>query len=131
LIGFLRRERELIFMVLRRARKEFAMKLRIVLALTLPLIQNVAEAKEPSTKVFEHFTCSGQIANYSAGAADRSVGSGDSMCYFLSGSEIGKRILKLCPVGTTCRVGATVENDQDAGDWSPIVTHIYSVVRTK
>jgi hypothetical protein len=56
---------------------------------------------------------------------------GDSMCYFVSGSEIGKRILKSCPVGTTCRVAATVENDQDAGDWSPIITRIYSVNMTK
>jgi hypothetical protein len=82
------------------------------------------------SKVFDHFMCSGKIGTYFAGhGADRSIGSGDSMCYFVSTSDLGKRILSLCPVGTTCRMSATVENDYDAEDWSPIITRLYSVKR--
>ena len=83
---------------------------------------NIAEAKH--IKVFRHSTCSEQVGSYSTGVADRSIGGGDNMCYFVSNSDVGRRILKTCPIGTDCHVVGTVENDQDTGDWSPIITDI-------
>lgn len=49
------------------------------------------------------------------------------MCYFVSQSSVGKKILKSCPVGGNCSVVGTITNDQDAGDWSPIITAVTSV----
>jgi hypothetical protein len=88
---------------------------------------NIAEAKH--IKVFRHSTCSEQVGSYSTGVADCSIGGGDNMCYFVSNSEVGRRILKTCPIGTDCHVVGTVENDQDAGDWSPIITEVSEVGR--
>jgi hypothetical protein len=53
----------------------------------------------------------------------------DNMRYFVSNSDVGRRILKTCPIGTDCHVVGTVENDQDAGDWSPIITEVSEVGR--
>jgi hypothetical protein len=86
-----------------------------------------AGADRPHNKVFEHFTCSGKVGNYFAGIADHSIGSGDSMCYFVSQSDVGRKILKICTVGNSCQVLGTVINDQDAGDWSPIITDIIKI----
>src|SRR4029077_12451407 len=54
---------------------------------------------------------------------------GDSMCYFVSGSKIGKRILRACPIGSECHVVATVKNDAAGGDWSPIIIALIEVNR--
>jgi hypothetical protein len=78
-------------------------------------------------KVFEHLTCSGTLSKYGAGIADRSIGSGDNMCYFASQSDAGKQILAVCSIGAQCHVTGTVINDQDAGDWSPIIVHAIDV----
>jgi hypothetical protein len=87
----------------------------------------VLSATVPAKAAYR-FTGSGKIGTYFAGhGADRSIGSGDNMCYFVSTSDIGKRILRLCPVGTTCRVSADVVNDR----FSPIITKLYSVDRVK
>jgi hypothetical protein len=92
---------------------------------------NVALASErPHTKIIHNFKCSGKVGDYFAGIADHSIGGGDSMCYFVSQSDIGRRILKVCIVGSNCRVLGTVTNDDDAGDWSPIITDIIKVDRT-
>jgi hypothetical protein len=80
-------------------------------------------------KVFRDFTCSGKVGSYSAGIADRSIGSGDSMCYFISNSDIGRRILKDCKVGVGCKVLGTVNNDKRAGDWSPVIVEINEISR--
>jgi hypothetical protein len=84
---------------------------------------------QPShVKVFKRFTCAGKVGSYSeSGAVDRSIGSGDSMCYFASASDVGRRILKACPLGVDCHLLGTVGNDEDGGDWSPIVTDITTV----
>ena len=63
-------------------------------------------------KIIEHFTCSGIVHNYAAGDADRSIGGGDSMCYFSSKSSVGQSILSICSVGAKCRLMGTVENDK-------------------
>jgi hypothetical protein len=77
-------------------------------------------------KAAYRLTCSGKIGTYFAGhGADRSIGSSDNMCYFVSTSDIGKRILSTCPVGTKCRVDAAVVNDR----FSQIITRLYSVKR--
>jgi hypothetical protein len=79
-----------------------------------------------SAQAGDRLTCSGKIGTYFAGhGADRSIGSGDNMCYFVSTSDIGKRILSTCPVGTTCRISADVVNDR----FSSIITKLYSVGR--
>jgi hypothetical protein len=77
---------------------------------------------EANVKVFERFTCSGTVGNYAVGDADRSIGGGDDMCYFSSKSPVGQKILRICSVGTKCRVLGTVENNEELGDWSPIIT---------
>jgi hypothetical protein len=41
------------------------------------------EKEKPHIKKLEHFTCSGKVGGYFAGIADGSIGSGDSMCYFI------------------------------------------------
>jgi hypothetical protein len=80
-------------------------------------------------KVFKQFTCSGKVGTYSvSNAVDRSIGSGDGMCYFASASDVGRKILKTCPLGVVdCHLVGTVENDQNGGDWSPIITDITKV----
>jgi hypothetical protein len=85
------------------------------------------DCPEPHVKVINDFTCTGKLGPYSAGIADRSIGGGDSMCYFVSQSAVGRSILNTCTVGSNCRVVGTVKNDQDGGDWSPIITDIVSV----
>jgi hypothetical protein len=96
--------------------------------LAIQTVLSAADATErPHTKVIQRFTCSGAVGNYFAGIADRSIGRGDSMCYFVSQSDVGRRILKICTVGTSCQVVGTVINDQDAGDWSPIITDINKI----
>src|SRR6516164_2373941 len=87
----------------------------------------VAKAEDPRVKTIEHFTCSGTIGTYFAGIADRSIGSGDSMCYFISQSDVGRKILRTCGIGKKCRVTATVKNDQTAGDWSPIIVDVVNL----
>jgi hypothetical protein len=87
------------------------------------------EKDHPHIRVFEHFTCSGKVGGYFAGVADRSIGSGDSMCYFISNSDVGRKILKACKVGLGCHVVGTVNNDQDAGDWSPVIVKIDMITR--
>ena len=52
------------------------------------------------------------------------------MCHFISQSDVGRRILKICSVGTNCQVMGTVVNDQDAGDWSPINTDIIKIEKS-
>ena len=87
-----------------------------------------------SLREIKNFTCSGKVGSYSVdAAADRSIGSGDSMCYFASDSAVGRIILKTCPVGTECNVIGTVQNreGEGGGDWSPIISTISSVVRPK
>ena len=64
-----------------------------------------------------------------SGIADRSIGSGDSMCYFISNSDIGRRILKDCKVGVGCKVLGTVNNDKRAGDWSPVIVEVNEISR--
>jgi hypothetical protein len=63
----------------------------VLMAVTSPTM--AVERGKPHIKVFEHFTCSGKVGSYFAGIADRSIGGGDSMCYFISNSDVGKRIL--------------------------------------
>jgi hypothetical protein len=105
----------------------------IVLALavsTSPFMFTQARAvaaEKSTTKSFEHFTCSGKVGEYSSGVADRSIGSGDSMCYFASNTALGRIILITCAVGTNCRVIGTVNNDEEEGDWSPIITEVIEV----
>jgi hypothetical protein len=89
------------------------------------------ENEQPHIKVLEHFTCSGKIGGYFSGIADHSIGGGDSMCYFISNSDVGRRILKTCKVGMSCQVVGTVNNDQDAGDWSPIIVEINKIKRIR
>lgn len=104
----------------------------ILMGMYIGLIGNVsAFAQKPNIKVIKDFKCSGKIAAYSTGIADRSVGEGDSMCYFNSQSTEGRKILGACPLGTNCEVTATVKNDQDAGDWSPTITDVSKVARTR
>jgi hypothetical protein len=92
------------------------------------VVANVTVAGPKHIKVFRHATCAGKVGNYSVGVTtDRSIGSGDNMCYFASNSDLGRKILKTCPIGTDCHVIGTVENDQDAGDWSPVITEIKEV----
>jgi hypothetical protein len=80
-------------------------------------------------KIFQHEKCDGKVASYSeAGVTDRSIGSGLSMCYFVSNTEIGKRILRTCPIGSECHVLATVENDASLGDWSPVIIALDAVI---
>jgi serine protease Do len=114
---------------------------RILCALPLVLSMNsfglwnggTARAEQAHVKTFVHFTCSGRVADYSIKLiADRSIGSGDSMCYFSSQSAVGRLILTTCPVGTDdCKVIGTVKNDDDGGDWSPIITSVDDVVASR
>jgi hypothetical protein len=53
------------------------------------------------------------------------------MCYFISNSDVGKKILKNCKIGERCRVVGTVNNDQDAGDWSPIIVKIDKIGKAR
>lgn len=87
--------------------------------------------QQSGVRVLEHFKCSGKVGTYSAGIADRSIGGGDNMCYFVSQSEVGRKILRACPIATNCEVVATVKNDSSGGDWSPIITHVISQERRK
>jgi len=89
------------------------------------------EKDQSHIKVFKDFTCSGKVGSYFAGIADRSIGSGDSMCYFISNSDIGRRILKDCKIGVGCKVLGTVNNDNNAGDWSPIIVEINEIARSE
>jgi hypothetical protein len=98
--------------------------LKMFLILAALTVGDSAEAKQ---QIFQHEKCDGKVASYSAGVADRSIGSGDSMCYFVSSSEIGKRILRTCPIGSECHVLATVKNDAALGDWSPIIIALNEV----
>jgi hypothetical protein len=116
-------------------------RLRILCALSLVLGMDLfglwnggtARAEQPHVKTFEHFTCSRKIADYSTKLiADRSIGSGDSMCYFFSQSAVGRLILNTCPIGTdNCKVTGTVKNDEDGGDSSPIITSVDDVVAAR
>jgi hypothetical protein len=90
-----------------------------------------AGVEQSHIKVFEHFTCSGTVGTYSTGIADRSIGSGDSMCYFISESAVGRRILNTCGIGLSCRVLGTVKNDNDAGDWSPTIVDVIALIRQR
>jgi hypothetical protein len=90
-----------------------------------------AGVEQSHIKVFEHFTCSGTVGTYSTGIADRSIGSGDSMCYFISESVVGRRILSTCGIGLSCRVLGTVKNDNDAGDWSPTIVDVIALIRQR
>ena len=101
----------------------------VLMAVTSPTM--AVERGKPHIKVFEHFTCSGKVGSYFAGIADRSIGGGDSMCYFISNSDVGKRILKACKIGVGCQVVGTVNNDQDAGDWSPIIVEVNTIARRR
>jgi hypothetical protein len=89
------------------------------------------EQEKPHIRVLKQFTCSGKVGSYFAGIADRSIGGGDNMCYFISNSGVGKKILKNCKIGENCRVIGTVDNDADAGDWSPIIVDIDLVKRMR
>lgn len=106
------------------ARKEAVMLKMLLILLAILPVGGSAEAKQ---QILQHEKCDGKVASYSAGVADRSIGSGDSMCYFVSGSEIGKRILRTCPIGSECHVVATVKNDAAGGDWSPIIIALIEV----
>jgi hypothetical protein len=86
------------------------------------------DCDEPHVKVLEQFTCSGTVGSSSTGIADRSIGGGDSMCYFVSQSDVGRKILGTCSVGSNCRIVGTVKNDQNGGDWSPIITDTTVIV---
>jgi hypothetical protein len=98
-----------------------------ILAMETVVVRGVQASKRP--QVIQNFKCSGKVGSYFAGIADHSIGGGDSMCYFVSQSDIGRRILKICSVGSNCQVVGTVINDQDAGDWSPIITDIIKIER--
>jgi hypothetical protein len=100
-----------------------------ILAMETVFVSAGQASERPHTKVIQNFKCSGKVENYFAGIADHSIGGGDSMCYFVSQSDIGRRILKICIVGSNCQVVGTVINDQDAGDWSPIITDIIKIER--
>jgi hypothetical protein len=84
-----------------------------------------------NAKVLTHFECSGMVSRLSTGNADLSIGGGDSMCYFISESAIGKRILRTCHIGLICRVIGTVKNDDSGGDWSPIIIDVTDVTKPK
>jgi hypothetical protein len=101
----------------------------LALALSAVTGSGPEAAEQPHTKVIEHFTCSGKVGNNFAGIADHSIGSGDNMCYFVSQSADGRRILKTCTIGTNCQVVGTVINDEGVGDWSPIITDVISVIK--
>ena len=99
------------------------MKKLLLVTAALAVASTIAPAKAEYRS-----TCSGKIGTYFAGhGADRSIGSGDSICYFISTSDLGKRILSLCPVSATCRMSAGVVNDYG----SLIITKLYSVERVK
>jgi hypothetical protein len=83
-------------------------------------------AQQPDVRVLERFTCSGKVGSYFAGIADRSIGGGINMCYFVSQSEVGRRILRTCPVDTNCHVIATVKIDSSGGYSSAIITDVIS-----
>jgi hypothetical protein len=98
----------------------------------LALLMSMAIIVPSRAKVLKHFECSGMIANYSTGIADLSIGGGDAMCYFVSESTIGKRILRTCHVGQHCRVIGTVKNEEGPDtDWSPTIIDMESVRRIK
>jgi hypothetical protein len=90
-----------------------------------------SDSEPAHIKVFKQFTCSGKVGNYSvSNTVDRSIGGGDSMCYFASASDVGRKILRTCPLGVVdCHLVGTVENDQNGGDWSPIITDVTKVTR--
>ena len=98
-----------------------------ILAMETVFVSGVQASERPHTKVIQNFKCTGKVGNYFAGIADHSIGGGDSMCYFVSQSDVGRRILKVCILGSNCQVVGTVINDQDAGDWSPIITDIRKI----
>ncbi|MBA4033534.1 MAG: hypothetical protein C0480_02865 [Bradyrhizobium sp.] len=100
---------------------------RIVVALlaaTVLASPAIAVEQAPRIKVMKHFVCSGKLATYSVSIADRSIGGGDEMCYFVSRSDVGRAILKRCRIGQHCRVVGTVHNNTDEGDWSPIIVEL-------
>jgi hypothetical protein len=77
--------------------------------------------------VSDHFTCSGKVVKLGTGDADRSIGGGDSMCYFPSQSSVGRQIFAACPLDSECEILGRVETDRSAEDWSPIITRVYKV----
>ena len=74
--------------------------------------------------MLKHFVCAGKLATYSVSIADRSIGGGVEMCYFVARSDVGRAILKRCRIGQHCRVVGTVHNNTDEGDWSPIIVEL-------
>ena len=88
-------------------------------------------AEEPQYRVLKNFTCSGVVGSYRTGIADSSIGGGDSMCYFVSESGEGKRILDACPRGANCEVVGTVKSDNNGGDWSPTIIAVNTVTLVK
>jgi hypothetical protein len=88
-------------------------------------------ASAAHVKTFQLFSCSGTVGRYSTGIADQSIGGGDNMCYFVSQSPVGREILSTCTLGSQCRVVGTVKNDQEGGDWSPIITDVITVTRLR
>jgi len=99
-----------------------------ILATLLMSAALIAPLTNVNAEVFKHFKCSGMVNHFSNGAiADFYIGSGDAMCFFIPESAIGKRILRTCHIGQYCRLIGTVKNDDNGGDWSPMiidVTHI-------
>jgi len=98
----------------------------VTLALLLSTGASCAQERRPSINF--NYTCSGKVGPYSTGIADRSIGGGDNMCYFVSQSPVGRSILAACKVGSNCRVVGTVkEAGEDDSDWSPIITDVVSI----
>jgi hypothetical protein len=113
----------------RERRYEMKTVLSAVTGLTLLVMEVSTTAVAGQMNVSDHFTCSGRIAKLGTQGADRSIGGGDSMCYFPSKSAIGRQILAACPLESECEIIGRVENDRSAEDWSPIITRVYKVRR--
>jgi hypothetical protein len=73
------------------------------------------EKEQPHIKAGEHLICFGKVGSYSVGIAGRSIGSGNSMCYFIFETYAGKEISKTCSIGASCKVIGTAKDDQDTG----------------
>jgi hypothetical protein len=113
-------------------RKMLLMNMKAVgaaIGAALFLIELSTVATAGPMNISGHFTCSGKIAKLKLGTgdADRSIGCGDSMCYFPSQSAVGHQILAACPLDGECQILGRVEKDVSAGECSPIITHVYKV----
>jgi hypothetical protein len=62
-------------------------------------------------------TCEGKIEPYSlsayttAGKDMGDQGEEKNECVFITASSVGKKILKTCPMGSWCRIDASLEDD--------------------